>query len=109
MLSHVSLRIIFTITIITMMFVLIVGAYGQLYERIPKYQVGAFMQQYLGNRELNDCFYTIISDNVNESGREEMVLKCLRDGELVTLYMYIFSPNNETTTVSASKGAKENT
>ena len=90
-----------TIAIIAILFVLIVSACGQLYERIPKYHVGAFMQQYLENRELNDSFYTIISDNVNESGREEMVLKCLRDGELVTLYMYIFSPNNETTTVSA--------
>ena len=78
-----------TIAIIAILFVLIVSACGQLYERIPKYHVGAFMQQYLENRELNDCFYTIKVENLNEYGREEMVLKCFRNGELVTLYTYI--------------------
>jgi len=72
-----------------LIFILVVGCMCQLYERIPKYHVGAFMQDYLESREINDCFYTILSASWDEHGGEELSLKCLRNGELVTLLLKI--------------------
>ena len=70
------------ILIMGVTFVLITGCMCQLYERIPKYQVGEFMLYYLESRGINDCFYNIMED-------EKLYLKCLRNGELVTLSLQI--------------------
>jgi len=64
------------------MFILIAGCMCQLYERIPKYQVGVFVQYYLESRGINNCFYNVIED-------EGLYLKCLRNGELMALSLQI--------------------
>ena len=54
---------------------------SQLYHRIPKYQVGIFMQYYLEEIGINDCFYHITEEN-------RLYLKCLRKDKLVTLCLF---------------------
>ena len=67
--------------ILWIMLMCIVEGICQLYNRIPKYQVGRFMQYYLEEIGINDCFYHITKGN-------KLYLKCLRNDQLITLCLF---------------------
>ena len=50
---------------------------GQLWSRIPKFEVDNYVLDFLNSNQINDCFFRLETDTI--------YLKCLRDIELIDI------------------------
>jgi hypothetical protein len=56
---------------------LIIPITGQLWSRIPKFEVDNYVLDFLNSNQINDCFFRLETDTI--------YLKCLRDIELIDI------------------------
>ena len=56
---------------------LIIPITGQLWSRIPKFEVNNYVLDFLNSNQINDCFFRLETDTI--------YLKCLRDIELIDI------------------------
>ena len=70
------------------LFIIIVNAQDIIYERIPKYNVGYFVQDYFEQNRIYDCFKQKINNNL-------LYLKCMREREILDIIISIHRSNEE--------------
>jgi len=70
------------------LFIVIVNAQDIIYERIPKYNVGYFVQDFFEQNRIYDCFKRKINNNL-------LYLKCMKERKILDIIISIHGNNEE--------------
>ena len=70
------------------LFIVIVNAQDIIYERIPKYNVGYFVQDFFEQNGIYDCFKRKINNNL-------LYLKCMKERKILDIIISIHGNNEE--------------
>jgi len=65
---------------------MIASAQDIIYERIPKYNIGPFLHDFLDQRGIYDCFKRQINNNL-------LYLKCLKERNVLDIIISIHEKN----------------
>ena len=68
--------------------ILTVRAQDIVYERIPKYNVGYFVQDFFEQRGIYDCFKRQIDNNL-------LYLKCMKERKIIDIIISIHGDNTK--------------